>query len=194
MAALFVVSGGFQGVGAAAAKETAGPAAVPADYFAPTLVGQMRGFTFYEERLDPPLLGFVGADGETRELGEFKGKIVLVNFWALWCAPCLREMPSLDRLAAFAKDELGGEVVVVTINLDRGSADRPLAFLKKEGLSNVVFLHEPSFSAPQAFRLRGMPTTLMFDREGREIGVFTGEAEWDSAEARLLLERAAKFR
>ncbi|MCI4665719.1 MAG: TlpA family protein disulfide reductase [Neomegalonema sp.] len=184
----------------AAAKESAKPATPPAeaaynpaDRLAPVLIGQMRGFQFHQKPLTLPDFSFFGPKGELRDLDAYKGKIVLVNFWALWCAPCLRELPSLDRLAKYAKETLGDDVVVVGVNLDRGDIGRPLAFMSKNKLESIVFLHEPTFSVPTKLKLKGMPTTIMLDRQGREIGVFTGEAEWDSAEAKLLLERAAKL-
>lgn len=166
-------------------------ASSPVDALAPALLGAMRGFRINETPQTLAPLALFGADGAPTGLAEFEGKIVVVNFWALWCAPCLRELPTLERLAEWGASEKGGDVVVVAINLDRGDAGRPLAWLAEQGIDDVVFRHEPAFSAPQALALRGMPTTLVLDRRGDELGRLVGEADWDAAEVKLLLEKAA---
>lgn len=163
----------------------------PAEALNPAKIGQMRRFVFHNAPQEIEPISLFGAEGELRDFSEFEGKIVLVNFWALWCPPCVEELPSLDRLAARVSEELGEDVVVVGVNVDRGDAGRPLSFMQTNGVEHLAFLHDPSFAAALKLNVRGMPTTLLLDRRGRELGRFIGATEWDSAEVMTLLERAA---
>lgn len=115
---------------------------------------------------------------------DFKGKVVLLNFWATWCPPCLEEMPSLDRLQA----ELGGEdFEVVAVNLDLRGKDRPLGWMADNDVTHLAFYHDRSQKSPAAVGAGGMPTTLLIDRSGREVGRLEGAAEWDSEEAKEII-------
>ncbi len=174
-------------------EENAAPAYSPAEALASVRIGRMRGWSFHDAPRTPEPVAYFGPEGELRDFREFEGKVVLVNFWALWCPPCLTELPSIDRLAAEMSERLGEDVVVVAVNVDRGDAARPLNFLAANGLDSVVFLHDPVLAALQKLNVAQMPTTLLLDRRGDEIGRFVGPAEWDAAEAVLLLERAAEL-
>ena len=126
---------------------------------------------------------FVGPDGET-SIADWAGRVVLLNFWATWCPPCLKEMPSLDRLQA----ALGGEeFAVVAVSTDRGDPGKPARWLAENGISNLALHHDPRLRLAQASALLGQPTTLLIDRQGREIARFVGETEWDAPEAQALI-------
>jgi len=151
----------------------------------PPVEGAMQKFRPAETPQPVPALSFVGRDGERTELADFKGKVVLLNLWATWCAPCVREMPSLDALQA----RLGGRnFEVVALSLDRGGRSVVEPFLAKLGVRNLTIYLDPQSTAMGAFKPRGLPTTVVIDREGFEVGRLEGDAEWNSEDAVRLLE------
>ncbi|GGG52426.1 hypothetical protein GCM10010964_44490 [Caldovatus sediminis] len=133
--------------------------------------------------VDPPRpvpeLRFVRGDGRAAALGEFRGRAVLLNLWATWCVPCRVEMPALDRLQA----ALGGaEFEVVALSLDRGGPPAVEAFYREVGLRALGAYADPTGEASRALGAVGIPTTLLIDREGREVARKIGPAEWDGPE------------
>jgi thiol-disulfide isomerase/thioredoxin len=161
----------------AAQSSVAGTASVPATGEAPP------GFEFVTPPRAVPDMAFLTADGET-SLAAFRGKVVVLNFWATWCAPCVREMPSLDRLQVM----LGGDdFAVVALSEDRGGMPLVVRFYDKYGLENLARYLDPMGRAAAALGVVGMPTTLVIDAEGREIGRIVGPAEWDSPAALALI-------
>ena len=124
--------------------------------------------------LPAPATSFVDLTGSEVSLAQFTGKIVLVNLWATWCEPCLREMPSLERL----QSRLGGKIVVVAISEDRGSKTVE-PFIGKLGLKSVKIYLDPKSAMERAFKVQGLPTSFLIDREGRVLGRVEGAAEWD---------------
>ena len=124
-----------------------------------------------------PNVGFAGADGGARSLADFRGKVVLLNIWATWCVPCRREIPSLDRLQA----ELGGpDFEVIALSIDRGGAEVVREFYDEVGVSGLALYVDDSGQAAPALNVVGLPTTLLIDAEGRELGRLVGPAEWDA--------------
>ena len=128
--------------------------------------------------------------GAEASLKAYAGKTVLVNFWATWCAPCITELPSLLRL----QEKLGpksdnGPVVVIALNIDRGDAgaQKARAMLKRLKLDGLAFHHDSQSQAYRALGIEVMPTTIIFDTQGREAGRLRGPAEWDEPEAVELL-------
>lgn len=134
-----------------------------------------------------PELAFETLDGRRASLAELSGKVVVLNFWATWCAPCREEMPSLDRLQAAFDPE---DVVVVALSVDRAGADRVRAFLDEIGVTRLAVYRDPSAATSRAVRLPGLPGTLLIDRRGREVGRLLGIAQWDGAEALAAVRRA----
>jgi thiol-disulfide isomerase/thioredoxin len=139
--------------------------------------------------LDPPrpapALGFKSRAGEALHLADFQGQVLLVNLWATWCGPCVREMPSLERLQA----DLGDRLKVLAISEDRGGAHVVEPFITEHALKRLaVYLDQPG-AADSAFHLRGLPTTFLIDANGRIRAVLEGAAEWDSPKIRALVER-----
>lgn len=134
-----------------------------------------------------PDFAFADGEGGQRTLSEWKGKVVLVNLWATWCAPCKVEMPSLDRLEA----KLGGaDFAVLPISLDRTGPDKPRAFLTSAGLSNLGLFLDSKNALMSVLRAQGLPLTVLLNREGREIARLAGPAEWDSPEAEAVIRAA----
>src|SRR5581483_9289869 len=117
---------------------------------------------------------------------DFRGRVVLLNFWATWCVPCVEEMPSLDKLQA----QLGSrDFTVLALSTDREGLSIVQPFVDKIGVRNLPIYLDQSRAAQRAFGLRGIPTTMLIDREGREVGRLEGMAHWDSPEAMALMRR-----
>ena len=127
-----------------------------------------------------PAFTFSDEDTNSVELPSFAGRFVILNLWATWCAPCIKELPALDRL----EQTLGGpDFVVIALNLDRGGLLEVNPFWTQTGLSNLDIYLDPTMSAGQTLSARGLPTTLLVNRNGLEIARLEGPAEWDSTEA-----------
>jgi thiol-disulfide isomerase/thioredoxin len=132
-------------------------------------------------------IAFTDGEGRARSLSEWRGKIVLVNLWATWCAPCKREMPSLDRLEA----KFGGaEFAVLPISFDRNGPEKPREFLASNGLTKLGLFLDGANTLMQALRVPGLPLSILLDRQGREIARLAGPAEWDGPEAEKLIRAA----
>lgn len=128
-----------------------------------------------------PDLPVVDAAGASQLLSAYRGKPVLLNFWASWCAPCIEELPALDRLAAL-EAETG--VTVVLLNIERDGARKGAPFLAEHGVTRAVSLYDPSMALWRAFKLTGLPTTVLIDAAGREIARREGPAAWDQPASR----------
>lgn len=148
------------------------------------ITGQVANFTLNREAKPTASVSFADADGRTASFADFGGKVVLVNVWATWCAPCVREMPTLDRLEA----ALGGaDFAVVAVAVDRQGLPAVARFYETHGIANLHPFVDPSYAVPRALGVVGLPTTVLLDRAGREIGRLVGGAEWDSPEAIALI-------
>ncbi|MGD9614214.1 MAG: TlpA family protein disulfide reductase [Alphaproteobacteria bacterium] len=138
--------------------------------------------------LPAPEVGFTDMEGKPAGFADFRGRPAVVNLWATWCQPCLREMPSLERL----QEKLAGRLAVVAISQDRGGDKAVTPFLARLGLDKVRVYLDPKSEVGKAFGVRGLPTSIVLDAEGREIGRVEGEAEWDSAAMLAVLEPLVK--
>jgi thiol-disulfide isomerase/thioredoxin len=135
-----------------------------------------------------PVINFTDATGAQRTLADLKGRVVLLNLWATWCVPCRKEMPALDKLKA----ELGGAAFdVIALATDRGGIEKPRKFWGETGVKSLG-LYLDSSDAQHGLGVIGLPTTLLIDKTGHEIGRLVGPAEWASPEAKALLQAAIK--
>ena len=151
---------------------------------APPLEGWMAQFTLNDPPPPAPDTVLQTLAGEPVTLADYKDKIVLVNFWATWCLPCIREMPSLERLqAAFDRDKF----LILAVSVDRGGAAKVVPFLKKHKIETLTPLLDQKMGLASALKVPGMPTSFLLDREGRVLGSLPGIAEWDSPEALALV-------
>lgn len=129
------------------------------------------------ELLSPP---FVDGDGRELTLADFRGRTVPLNVWATWCVPCREEIPTLDALQAM----LGGEdFQVLPLSIDRAGLEPVRRFYQEIGIRHLGIYLAEDLRAMQAFGVIGLPTTLLIDRDGREIARVVGPAEWNSPEA-----------
>ena len=134
-----------------------------------------------------PNVAFQNAEGQPVDLASFKGRVVLLNLWATWCIPCRKEMPALDRLQA----ALGSnDFEVVALSIDRSGIAGTRKFLDSIGVARLRLYVDPSAKLANEFKAVGLPTTLLIDRQGREIGRLIGPAEWDDADAKKLVQMA----
>jgi thiol-disulfide isomerase/thioredoxin len=148
--------------------------------------GTVKNFEIAAAPKPAPDISWRGSDGNDVSLKNYAGRTILVNFWATWCAPCITELPSLLRL----QENLGSApIAVVALNIDRGAAgaDKARAMLRRLKLEGLAFNHDSQSQAYRALGIEVMPTTIVFDKEGREAGRLRGPAEWDAPEAVKLL-------
>jgi len=159
---------------------------------APLAHGEVAGLTMATAPLKLPDLAFDDANGQPKKLSDWRGKTVLLNLWATWCVPCRKEMPALDALQA----KLGGDKFeVVAVNIDTRNLDKPRSWLQEVGITRLGYYADPSAKVFQDLKAIGkafgMPTTLLVDPRGCELGALAGPAEWSSEDALKLIETAA---
>jgi thiol-disulfide isomerase/thioredoxin len=119
-------------------------------------------------------------------LGDFRGRMVLLNVWATWCVPCRKEMPALDRLQA----QLGGRHFhILPLSIDREGVAPVKRFYQEVEVEKLSIYVDPSGRGSHSLAIPGVPTTLLIDREGREVARKMGAAEWDGPEMASLIER-----
>ena len=181
-----------------ASGRKAGPAETPAETAAPAPVaasgvskalstGALAAFLIHPEPKPLPDLAFQDGAGKPLKLSDWKGRVVLLNLWATWCAPCRKEMPDLSKL----EKELGSDQFeVVAVSVDRKGAEASSAFLKDTGADNLKLYVEPTTKIVNDIQSAGLPATLLIDRQGRELGRILGPADWASPEAQALIKAA----
>jgi len=167
------------------------PAMETARRLAPLVRGEVAAVAVATRPQKLPELAFQDRAGQTRTLSEWRGRMVLLNLWATWCVPCRKEMPALDGLEA----KLGGaHFQVVAVNIDTRDPDKPRAWLKETGIEHLAYYADASAKVFQDLKLAGkafgMPTTLIVDPQGCEIGKLAGPAEWASDDAVKLITTA----
>ena len=167
------------------------PAVATAARIAPLARGEVAGVVVASRPLQLPDLAFRDANGGKRHLAEWHGRTVLLNLWATWCVPCRKEMPALDEL----QGKLGGPPFeVLSINIDTRDAAKPRNWLKEVGITHLGYFADSSAKVFQDLKLVGraigMPTTILVDPVGCEIGTIAGPAEWASEDAVKLVHAA----
>lgn len=136
-------------------------------------------------------LSFTGPDGKPVRISDFKGKTLLVNLWATWCAPCREEMPALDALETKKGSD---KFEVVTINIDTGDDTKPKAFLSEIGVKSLDLYRDPSMGVFNELKRKnlafGLPVTMLVDKEGCQIAAMNGPADWSSDDAQRFVDAA----
>tara|TARA_R110000796_G_scaffold11478_1_gene38020 strand:+ start:2994 stop:3572 length:579 start_codon:yes stop_codon:yes gene_type:complete len=122
---------------------------------------------------------FVDENGEVATLNSLKGKVVLVNLWATWCVPCVKEMPELDGLAAEMADK---PMRILALSQDRGGADDVSKFFENNRIDHLEVLLDPRGATARTMGARGLPTSFVIDADGNLVGKLEGIAQWDAPE------------
>ena len=181
-----VVAGGAAVVASLGAGLGAG--AARAELPAGLATGTMKRFVRAVPPRPMPDLEFLDADDKPLRLADLTGKVRLVNLWATWCAPCVKEMPSLDRLqAALPKDRF----LVLPISLDGPSRPKVAPFYREQKLTHLGIFYDKGRKAMSTLGVSLLPTSILVDPAGRELGRIEGDADWDSPEAIALVKAAA---
>ncbi|MGE5722001.1 MAG: TlpA family protein disulfide reductase [Sphingomonadales bacterium] len=135
-----------------------------------------------------PATPFDSPDSRKASFADFRGKPLLVNLWATWCAPCVAEMPTLDALAGREKDRL--QVLPVSQDLD--GKDKVHAFFGKMKFANLKPFVDGDAELSNQLKVQTLPTTILYDADGKEVWRITGREDWGSARAAGLLKEAVK--
>ncbi|MCF3630458.1 TlpA disulfide reductase family protein [Thalassospiraceae bacterium LMO-SO8] len=168
--AIFIIPGGI-----ARGAETACSAPPPA----------LAKFKTADPAGAPVTEAFQTAGGAPVTIAErTRGKGAVINFWATWCAPCIKEMPHLDALKA---DLAQDGIPVIAVSQDRGGLDVVKPFYDKQGYKNLAIHLDPKGTFARANKVRGLPTTILYDAEGREKGRLEGIAEWNAPEVKAFI-------
>ena len=149
--------------------------------------GAMDRFKLARTPKPLPDLEILNADDKPMKLSDFKGRVVLLNFWATWCAPCVKEMPSLDRLQAeFTKDRF----LIVPLSIDGPTKPKVAPFYRDQKLDNLGIYFDKGRKTMQGLDVTLLPTSILVDAQGRELGRIEGDADWDMPESITLMEAA----
>lgn len=147
------------------------------------LNGDMKKLAVLETPLAIPEAELLDASDAPHAMAEYKGKWVVMNFWATWCAPCRKEMPSLDRLQAAMP-----EIAVVPVATGRNDVAQIAKFYTQAEVANLPVLRDPKSGLAHAMGVMGLPVTIILNPEGQEVARLIGDAEWDSPDAIAVLQ------
>jgi thiol-disulfide isomerase/thioredoxin len=153
----------------------------------PLSQGEMANFVFRKTPEPLPDIAYTDSTGAARTQADLKGRVILLNLWATWCVPCLKEMPGLDRLQ---KDLGSDKFEVVALSVDRAGPEAAKKYLDKIKIANLKLYADSTAKAAISLKAVGMPTTLLLNAQGQEIGRLIGPAEWDSEDAKKLIQAA----
>jgi len=142
------------------------------------------------KRTDPPVtapdIAFDAADGSKHHLKDFLGHGMVINLWATWCVPCVEEMPSLAKLS---KTLAPDDIAVLPLSSDRGGARTVQAFYQQHDITGLPVLLDPKSAVVHALHARGIPTSLVIDKQGREVARMEGSADWSTPAAAALVQK-----
>lgn len=149
--------------------------------------GDMKKLILHVAPVDLPEAVLLDAEDGEHSLAEYKGKWVVLNFWALWCPPCRKEMPSLERLQLAMP-----EIAVVPVATGRNAVEGIKRFFEEAGLKTLPILRDPQSDLTHAMGVMGLPVTVILNPDGQEVARLIGDAEWDSDSAIAVLRELSK--
>ena len=145
-------------------------------FFAQQLLGETnysKNIVVHKEPIDIMELKFKDFNLNDVDLTNKKGNIMVLNFWATWCVPCKKEMPSLNELS-----KLYPEIAIYPINLEKPNKDKTKLFFESLGIKNLNIYFDPEFKLVKSFNMRGVPTSILIDKNGNEFGRIIGEVDF----------------
>ncbi|WP_377390220.1 TlpA family protein disulfide reductase [Rhodobacter lacus] len=152
---------------------------------APLRTGEMKKLAVFSAPLPTPTLPFTDEAGKSHSLMDYRGKVVLLNLWATWCAPCRKEMPDIDALAAA---EAGPDFAVLTVAASgRDTPEKVANFFARAGVTHLPRFIDSTERLARAFGLVGLPATILIDRDGQVVAQLMGPANWSSPEAKAVI-------
>ncbi|EEE36994.1 redoxin [Rhodobacteraceae bacterium KLH11] len=155
-----------------------------AETLAPLREGTLKRLILHKEPKPAKMIEYQLDDGSVGTLADYKGKYVLINFWATWCAPCRKEMPQISEL----QEEFGGDKFqVLTLATGRNTPAGIEKFFEENGITNLPRYQDPSSEAAREFGVIALPITVILNPEGEEIARLIGDAEWNSASAKSII-------
>jgi thiol-disulfide isomerase/thioredoxin len=143
-----------------------------------------KNIVIHEKPLIIKELKFKDFNLQDVDLTNKKGKIMIINFWASWCLPCKREMPSLEKLAQKYPD-----ILVYAINMEKPNKLRAGDFFKSIGITSLDIYFDPDFRLVKIFKMRGLPTSILIDKNGKEFGRVVGEIDFNNEEFIKILKK-----
>ena len=147
--------------------------------------GTVKSFKVIPSKAEVPKFTFFDQNMQPNNISTFKGKIVLLNIWATWCGPCLRELPALDRLQAkFDKSQF----IILPISVDKEGVMITEPYYQKLGLKNLTFFHDQSRQMSTFFPLDVVPANFMIDRNGNLISFLRSFVDWDDQMAHDMIQ------
>jgi len=149
--------------------------------------GDMKKLALHSAPVSIPDVVLLDATDGEHSLADYKGKWVVLNFWATWCAPCRHEMPSLDRLQAAMP-----EIAVVPVATGRNAVPGIERFFAEAGVVNLPILRDTKSELARGMGVMGLPVTVILNPEGQEIARLIGDAAWDSDSAKAIMAALAK--
>ena len=155
---------------------------------APAAEQEAKGLDRSHKGEAAPAVKFKDPDGGEFDLSKFKGTPVLVNLWASWCAPCIKELPTLQQLEQAQADE--GRLGVIAVSQDMAPQGSVEAFLGERDLGRFAAYHDPDMNLTSALNIQIMPTTILYDAQGKEVWRYVGDLDWTGEEAARLLAEA----
>jgi len=147
--------------------------------------GDMRLVAIHSEPKALVKTPFLDESDNELDLSIYSGKVILLNLWATWCAPCRAEMPSLDAINKEINDD---KFSVITVAVGRNSIPVMKQFFKENKITSLPLYRDPKMKLAASFGARGLPATLILNPDGEEIGRIQREADWHSKDAKKLLD------
>lgn len=144
--------------------------------------GDMKKLALHDAPVTIPEAVLLDAEDGEHSLAEYRGKWVVLNFWATWCAPCRHEMPSLDRLQTALPD-----LAVVPVATGRNAVEGIKRFFDEAQIKTLPILRDPKSELARGMAIMGLPVTVILNPEGQEVARLIGDAEWDSDSAKAVL-------
>jgi len=152
-------------------------------FCSPSFASNLKDYEFADPKKLPDF-NFVDKNKDVVSLNDFSGKVVVLNFWATWCRPCVAEMPSLDKMARSLE---GRNIVVIPLSVDYKGVDVIKEFYNQNKINNLNIYSDERGRSFKSFNLKALPTTIIINKEGSEVARVLGEIEWNSSEVKEYL-------